>query len=120
LETTYELLREQNFYGWGPFTTYQIVLDLLDSPLLQAVCDLNSWCEFGPGAKRGLACIWPYIRNRELLEKTQFLLKQSRTHLASYVPMMTLQDIEFSLCELSKYIRIKNGGHGKEGYKGYA
>lgn len=120
LETTYEILSEPNFWGWGPFTTYQVVLDLLESPLLRVATDLNSWCEFGPGAKRGLACIFPSIRNRDLLERSQYLYKQSRFHLPPHVPLMTLQDIEFSLCELSKYIRIKGGGHGKEGYPGNA
>lgn len=112
------VLMENQFWGWGHFTTYQVVLDLTYSPLLQDPIDINTWCEFGPGARRGIRCIWPQLPNRELVTFAMSLQLHQKEYLEEHVPYMTLQDIEFSLCELSKYLRIKNGGKGKEGYAG--
>lgn len=118
MQSVNNVLMEQQFWGWGHFTTYQILLDLIESPLLEHPTDLNTWCEFGPGAIRGIRLIWPKLRSAEFLPQA-IELQQNQHRRQSHVPELNLQDIEFSLCELSKYLRIKNGGKGKEGYAGY-
>lgn len=120
MEEMYDLLRVQNFYGWGPFTTYQIVLDLTYTYVLGGSSDINTWCMFGPGAKRGLNLVFPGIRSKDYLPATKELWETQKSHRQLHVPFMSLQDIEFSLCELSKYMRIKRGGKSKEKYPGLA
>lgn len=122
MQNVYHTLMLAHYWGWGPFTTYQIILDLTYTPILQGADDINTWCEFGPGAKRGLRCIFPGIKRSDMLEATRWLHSCARGPrnfmLKEHVPEMTLQDIEFSLCELSKYMRLKRGGKSKEKYDG--
>lgn len=118
LSTAYELLISQKFWGWGPFTTYQILLDLTYTRMLKDPVDINTWCIFGPGAKRGLNLIWPGIHSSNFLPATRWLFDAQEKERESHVAPMTLQDIEFCLCELSKYMRIKTGGKGSEKYNG--
>lgn len=116
MEEMQKFLVAAGFWGWGLFSCYQIVLDMTYTRFLADACDINSWCEFGPGAKRGIRWIWPGAQNSGMLERAQFLFEEQSKHLGSHVPEMTIQDIEFSLCELSKYERIKHGGRSKERY----
>lgn len=124
LENAYNAIMAQDFWGWGPFTAYQVVLDFTygNDPVLKWTLntDINSWCEFGPGAKRGLREIWPEIKlTRDfMIEGAKHLLLDQVKYREEHVPEMTLQDIEFCLCELSKYRRIKAGGKSKERYAG--
>jgi len=120
LENAYNAIMRQGFWGWGPFTAYQIVLDLSYSRVLSYPGDINNWCEFGPGAKKGLREIWPELplRHDWMLQASKFLLIDQVKYREPHVPDMNLQDIEFCLCELSKYRRIKAGGKSKERYQG--
>lgn len=120
LQTTVETLLAQKFWGWGPFTCYQIALDLSYTPILESPRDINAWCEFGPGAKRGIEILYPGIKKDEYLDRARALVVDQSNYLEDYMPNMTLQDIEFSLCEFQKYWRILNGGRGKERYLGKA
>lgn len=118
LEETQNLLMEQKFWGWGSFTTYQIVLDLTYTKWLENAVDINTWCEFGPGAIRGIREIYPDLPKKDMLQAARGLLLDSPKFLQSHVPTLTLQDIEFVCCELFKYRRIKAGGRSKEKYNG--
>lgn len=120
LEEVTKEIQAANLWGWGPFTSYQVALDLSYSPILADPIDINDWCEFGPGAKRGLEIIWPGIRSSQYLEAAKSLVKNQGMWLKDYMPVMTLQDVEFALCETSKYWRILNGGKSKEKYDGKA
>lgn len=113
-----EEIVEAKLWGFAEFTAYQIALDLTYSPLMPAPHDINSWCAFGPGAERGIKLIWPDAKRSQYLELAQALRAVQIDHLKTHVPSMNLQDIEFCLCELSKYMRIKNGGKSKEKYNG--
>lgn len=119
MEKMQEFLMTHHYWGWGPFTTYQIVLDLTYSPILRNPIDINTWCEFGPGAKRGIKLIYPELKNSQMLEATKMLWEEQHQYRESHVPFLTLQDIEFSLCELGKYMRAKAGGKGKNHYDGH-
>lgn len=118
METAYNWLLEQRFYGWGPFTTYQVLLDLTYTRLLNNPSDINTWCIFGPGAKRGIRLIYEDVPTSDMLTVTRELWSHQEDNLKPHVPPLTLQDIEFSLCELSKYWRISEGGKGSEKYAG--
>lgn len=120
LENAWKMILDYKFWGWGPFTAYQIVLDLMETPLLQNPLDLNDWCYFGPGAKRGLIEIWPDLKldQATMLQAAKWLLADQVKYREDHVPELNLQDVEFCLCELSKFRRIKYGGNGKRRYSG--
>lgn len=118
LEKAHKILSEQAFWGWGPFTTYQVVLDLSYTPILCDPSDINNWCEFGPGAMRGLSLIFENLKEIGTLNSAKLLLREQYKYLANYVPQLNLQDVEFCLCELQKYWRLKHGGRSKEHYSG--
>jgi hypothetical protein len=124
LQKLTEKIVDVKLWGWGPFTAYQIALDCSYSSLMPNPVDINTWCEFGPGGIKGIRLIYPGIKHYEMLEAARGLLLDSPKFLnregPNQVPTLTLQDIEFSLCELGKYIRIKNGGRGKGKYNGRA
>lgn len=118
LEATVKNIVERKFWGWGPFMAYQVALDLTYTPILANAYDINSWCHFGPGAIRGLEAIFPGIKSKDYLPRTRELLSEAKYNLGIHMPETTLQDIEFSLCELQKYLRIEAGGKMKERYAG--
>ena len=118
IQNAFDVLMNMGFWGWADFTTYQVVLDLTYTKILRGAQDLNEWCTFGPGAKRGLELIYPGIKPSNYLTGTKELYLLQDEHRGSHVPQLSLQDIEFSLCETSKYVRILNGGHGKQKYPG--
>lgn len=118
LQHAFDSIMFNKYWCWGQFTTYQVVLDLTYSPILQDAPDINTWCSWGNGALKGLRRIWPYMRPNEALDKMKWLLAESTENLEPHVPWLTLQDIEFSLCELSKYLTIKGGGKMKMRYAG--
>lgn len=117
-EVTTEISSEEALWGWADFTAYQVALDLTYSPIMPEPFDLNTWCAFGPGAERGIKLIYPELKPSEYLDAAITLQKEQAAHLEDYVPNMTLQDIEFSLCELQKYMRIASGGRSKEKFDG--
>lgn len=118
LQNAYQSILDMHYWGWGPFTSYQIALDLSYTPLLKDPKDLNTWTYFGPGASRGLKVLYPNLKRPDYLQAARELLEVSNSYLEEYVPSLNLQDIEFCLCEYSKYIRIKLGGRGKHHYDG--
>lgn len=118
LQYTQEILMGQRFWGWGPFTTYQVVLDLTYTKWLENAVDINTWCEFGPGAIRGIREIYPNLPKNMMLEAARGLLLDSPKFLEPHVPALNLSDVEFVCCELFKYRRIKAGGKSKQKYDG--
>lgn len=116
IQYAWEYIMGKRFWGWGPFTVYQVVLDLLQTPILHNPVDLNLWCDFGPGAERGLKLIFPEATRKDYLYHAIWLRSKQSEHLKDYMPPLNLQDIEFCLCETSKYLRIKAGGKSKERY----
>lgn len=118
LEAACETIVFRNFWGWGEFTAYQVALDLTYSSILLSPEDLNTWTYFGPGATKGIKEIWPALQRKDFLKAAQFLLADQVKYLEEHVPELNLQDIEFCLCELQKYRRIKAGGKGKAKYAG--
>ncbi|MCA8975625.1 MAG: hypothetical protein KDC98_12965 [Planctomycetes bacterium] len=102
------------FRGWGPFMSYEVVTDLRHTRYLRAATDTMTWASAGPGALRGLN----RLQGRPLGSKRspgdacvamRALLEQAASNLPPDFPALEMRDIEHSLCEVDKYLRVLNG-----------
>jgi len=116
LEAIWEYLKELPMVG--EFVAYEIVSDFRHTPLLSGASDKLTWANIGPGAVRGLKRLSLAVAQSSM----QHLLSISPEYLEPHVNIpFEMREIEHSLCEFDKYMRIKSG-HGKyrEGYNGVA
>jgi len=117
----------QQFYGIGPFIAYEIACDLRFH-LLQEAPDILTWANIGPGCKRGLQRLGMPVHLDSLKELWERAPHELRPHLFPHYPgegrlinvptrypPFELREIEHSLCEFDKYMRVKTGaGHPRE------
>jgi hypothetical protein len=96
----------------GNFIAYEIACDLRWTPILDDAIDINTWANPGPGAKRGLNRVF----NRPLnhLQPDEIFIEEMKNLLVWAGTMckikgLELREIEHSLCEFDKYMRVKNG-----------
>jgi alpha-glutamyl/putrescinyl thymine pyrophosphorylase clade 1 len=119
--------------GIGGFMAGQVVADLrwvLDDPSFWR--DRMTWAPPGPGSSRGMKYLLGLSSPDDMagrgkdLSELQFLrylpalIKIARTHRV-VGPIfkerkLEAHDIQNTLCELGKYVRVKNGGHAKNNY----
>ncbi len=129
----------ESFHGWGGFLAYEVATDLRHTRYLQHAPDINSWANPGPGAKRGLNRLFgrsvkAEVRRDQAIEEMMLLLDLSRTELPGWVrpdavdfttvlttgtkgnvtkrvltAQLEMRDIEHSLCETDKHLRVKLG-----------
>jgi len=103
----------------GPFMAYQMVLDMMYTPLLENAEDRKTWACTGPGALRGVRRLVPGTSPKNTLKVMLDLTARSSANLPAHVPEMDVHDIEFCLCELDKYCRVKFGeGRPRSAYPG--
>lgn len=115
MEATHSVLRTG--YGWGGFMAYEVVCDLRWTRVGEAWPDINTFAHAGPGALRGLNRVegLPLKQPRQegpALEAMRALLtrtarawpKPSRLY-----PRLELREIEHTLCEFDKYMRVVSG-----------
>lgn len=119
------------YEGLGGFAAYEIVCDLRYTRFLESATDLHSWCNPGPGAIRGMYRVLgrelPTKNNasypplpRDWSEKTRWLLDLVDRNLPD-LPPFEMREIEMSLCEVDKYIRLLLGeGKAKRRFAGMA
>lgn len=100
----------------GPFVSYEIVSDLRWSPLLAKAKDIMTWANPGPGATRGLNRIHgrkltAKPSESQLVTEMRELLSESQQpgRMGKHVWPLDMRDVEHSLCEFDKYLRVKNG-----------
>jgi len=100
----------------GSFVAYEIVSDLRWTPLLSTAPDIMTWANPGPGATRGLNRIHGRpLKSKpprsQLVQEMRELLRESRRpdRLADHMRPLEMRDVEHSLCEVDKYLRVKNG-----------
>lgn len=117
LEKTCEVL--QLVPTIGPFIAYEIACDLRFTRLLADATDILCWANPGPGAKRGIHRLFsaaPALTKprpdylavmRDLLKRAQAGAVSQEVLKAEYP--FELREIEHSLCEFDKYMRVKNG-----------
>ena len=95
--------------GIGPFTAFQIALDL--SYDRRFFSDNGTWVHMGPGSRRGLKLLGFRPRLEELIAL------YDRQPSIEYGPgRLSPADVEHALCEWQKYERALAGGHAKGSY----
>lgn len=108
----------------GPFVAYEMACDLRWTPLLHKAPDIHDWANPGPGAKKGIHWIlagddqWSGARPNYLSEMRELLAESKHSgRLREYMQPLEMRDIEHSLCEWQKYLRVKyKGGKLKAKY----
>lgn len=115
LQSAHKLFKQ--YHGWGPFMAYELVTDLRHTRYLENATDISTWANAGPGALRGLNRLRGVDPNtpmsqQEANERMHDLLVECHKHeelcfILDEIPEM--RDIEHSLCETDKYLRVKNG-----------
>ena len=98
----------------GKFVAYELVCDLRYTKLLNKAKDVNTWANLGPGANRGLRWLiygttqakkFNQDKGQELMVKLLYLTRPQ----LSFGKKLELREIEHSLCEFDKYMRVKTG-----------
>ncbi len=128
LEETWALVaKEPHYIGWGPFMSYEWVTDLRHTRYLRNAVDILTWANAGPGALRGLRRLQNKegklegkpLNTHEALEGMRHLLKVAPKFLPKDFPALEMRDIEHSLCEVDKYLRVHHGeGKPRATYNG--
>ena len=107
----------------GQFIGYELVCDMRFTPILKDATDVLTWANPGPGAQRGLNRIFRGdSRDRPKSNSTAIYLNEMRMlyKMACHGGKMDaqvlespwpfeLREIEHSLCEFDKYVRVRNG-----------
>jgi hypothetical protein len=107
----------QRYHSVGPFIAYEIVCDLRHTKVLAGASDTMSWANPGPGAKRGIHRLitgsheWNKGRRPDYQEAMRALLQMAPRRLLKGVKSESwpfeMREIEHSLCEYDKYMRVK-------------
>ena len=99
----------------GPFYAYEIVCDLVMKGIIPF--RLDDWVNCGPGCKTGLDLIFPN-RNYIGYDKALHWLRNNQRRFFKKLGLsfpywkgkeLSLRNIEHSLCEFSKYWKLKRG-----------
>lgn len=113
----------------GAFYAYEIVTDLRYTSMLEAAPDVDTWCNLGPGAMRGLGrilgsgvdhfSVGSQRDQYEALALCREILAESRDNenWPSKWPKWEMREVEHGSCEFDKYERAKEGGRLKRLYK---
>ena len=103
------------------FVAYEFVTDLRHTPILDEAEDIYTWANPGPGAKRGIhRILFGTARGaKPAREKVDYqAVMQELMHIAQkrlgrlkifQGIRFEMRDIEHSLCEFDKYMRVYNG-----------
>lgn len=106
--------------GMGNFMSKEILLDMMLTPVLENCTDKLSWTPAGPGAIRGLNRLHgrpvdaALSQDKALTEMKEILQRLSlEKKFEGWMPKLGVEfgvtDVQFSLCEVDKYLRVKNG-----------
>jgi len=111
----------------GPFSGYEIVMDLRYTPILENATDVMTWGNLGPGATRGMS--WVVHNNPDSFNagpKTQKIMLALMAELLEMSkqeefwpqewPHWEMHEVEMWLCEHAKYMRAYNGYRQKRRY----
>ena len=114
LQSVWERFQQPRYIGWGPFMAYQVVVDMRHTRLLRDAPDINTWAALGPGSRRGLNRLAGRpvdfaISQQQGLEEMRQIWEEQDARRAPWVPPIDLSDIQNALCEVDKYLRVKNG-----------
>jgi hypothetical protein len=107
----------QKIDGIGGFMAYEVACDLRWSPgWLDKAPDRLTWANTGPGAKRGLNRLHgrkleQSISEKQAVAEMQQLLELAPIYAGEHIVLdrLEMREIEHSLCETDKYLRVQNG-----------
>jgi hypothetical protein len=106
----------QTAENFGSFMSGQVAGDWTYTALLRDAPDLKTWAPMGPGSIRGFNRIIgnPKIRQRPDEDVWQEKLQKWRAAIVkklgpAYGETLTALDVQNCLCEVDKYLRVKNG-----------
>jgi len=123
----------EQFHGWGPFMSYEVVTDMRHTRYLRDAPDIYTWANAGPGALRGLNRIHKrdlkrIISKTQAVDEMQGLLRQLNAFRSNNpafqrvfegCPEFEMRDVEHTLCEFDKYQRVLLGqGTPRSKYNG--
>jgi len=120
----------RTFKGMGDFTAYQLLLNLTYTGLAD-FSDADTFVVVGLGARAGLKrCFGPNLSHSQELDIIQWMQFTQNEHFSrlrvsctlgppgSAHHEMQLCDIEHTLCEIDKYVRLQNRiGHSKRNFE---
>lgn len=110
LQDVHNMLME--YTGWGPFMSYQAVVDMRFTPLLSNALDTSSWAAAGPGTLRGLNRL-AGRPVKQPLGQEEALIEMSMIYpeIRAAFPQIKIDfsDVPNVLCECDKYLRVKLG-----------
>jgi hypothetical protein len=116
LQEVWETLQNPRWRGYGPFTAYQLVIDLRWTRYLRDAPDIQTWAALGPGSARGLNRLHgrptdsPLSQAQGLDEMLEVRARLSEPGvLAEWVVLPDLSDVQNCLCETDKMLRVRNG-----------
>lgn len=107
----------------GHFIGYELASDMRWMKMLRKATDTLTWANPGPGARRGVHRILSgsghlpltneqrleFRRTLDYVQIMRELLAESPLCTGGVVPPLEMRDIEHSLCEFDKYMRVKLG-----------
>jgi hypothetical protein len=101
-------------FGGTGFMAKELLQDAMQTPVLAAAVDRNTWCPAGPGARRGLNRVYSrqtsqQVKFDKLLSEMKHLLGLAQVSMPEWMPSLELHDIQFQLCEFDKYERTRLG-----------
>jgi hypothetical protein len=103
----------------GPFSGYQMLVDLVDTPILSDKPDTQTWAHAGPGAVRGVNRL--NMRDVNFTSNTHDFLSEIlelKDQLSGTIwEKLSAMDIQHNLCEFDKYHRVLEGGRMKRRYR---
>lgn len=124
LEGTWKALSEALY--WGSFMSQQVTSDLSYTPLLRHPHDLFTWAAVGPGSARGFNRLMgrPLTTAINEAEWLPILIEWRSQIISKLGPAyedLPLTDVTNVLCEVDKYLRVKNGeGRPRSIYRSHA
>lgn len=119
LEDAFKVLNKLPGLGGSGFMAAQVVADLKYSPILQNAKDWESWCCLGPGSKKGLNYLLGQPMDEPLPKDWRKHFEGFRTDAYEATGLeLHAQDFQNCLCELSKFVRVMEGGRSKRKYNG--
>lgn len=108
------------FDGLGSFLAAQVVADLKNTQghPLQNATDWHTWSAHGPGSLKGLSEYFGApITPKGYAKAIAVCWNETKPCLPVHLQDLHMQDFQNCMCEFSKYMRVKRGGHARNKYQ---
>lgn len=105
--------------GLGSFLAAQVIADLKNTAghPLQNAPDFYTWSAPGPGSLKGLSAYYEASITARLYQKhITTCWAEVQPLLPTNLQDLHMQDFQNCLCEFSKFIRVRKGGHARNKY----